>query len=124
MHEHPRFATPSGHADNTQEFSPEKSASFAPPSLRGHVPDFSAVLSGSEEPAAFSYGQFAELGARANVPDEAAEPLHYQKEPPMSFGDIKILMKVGEAASPQKHNFESAKSISEELTSDCVSRAF
>lgn len=120
MHEHPRFATPSGLADNTQVFSPEKSASFTPPTLRGHVPDFSAVLSGSEEPAAFSYGQFAGLGPGANVPDEAAEPLHYQKEPPMSFGDmgdIKILMKVREAASSLD------KSISDGVTSLCVSRA-
>lgn len=107
MHEHPRFATPSGLADNTQAFSPEKSASFTPPSLRGHVPDFNAILSSSdqflsrhsttEEAAEFSYGPFAELGTRPNVPDEPVEPLHYQKEPPISFGDIgdiKISMKV------------------------------
>lgn len=104
MHEHPRFATPSGLADSTQVFSPEKSASFTPPSFRAHVPDFSAVLSGSEEPVAFSYGQFAELGGRANVPEEPAAPPHYQKEPALSFGDVgdvKILMKVREAAAPQ-----------------------
>ncbi|KAM9335583.1 multiple PDZ domain protein [Symphorus nematophorus] len=108
LDEHPRFATPSGLADNTQPFSPEKSACFTPPSLRGHVPDFNAILSSSdqylaqhsinEEPAecSNSYGPFADLGTRSNVPEEPVESLHYQKEPPMSFGDIgdiKVLMK-------------------------------
>ncbi|XP_070849423.1 multiple PDZ domain protein [Chaetodon trifascialis] len=108
LDEHPRFATPPGLADNTQAFSPEKSASFTPPSLRGHVPDFNAILSSSdqylaqhptkEEPVecANSYSPFVEIGSRSNVPGEPVESLHYQKEPPLSYGDIpdiKILMK-------------------------------
>ncbi|XP_041820522.1 multiple PDZ domain protein isoform X3 [Chelmon rostratus] len=108
LDEHPRFATLPGLADNTQAFSPERPASFTPPSLRGHVPDFNAILSGSdrflaqhstkEEPVecANSYSPFVEIGTIFNVPDEPVESLHYQKEPPLSFGeiaDIKILMK-------------------------------
>ncbi|XP_042367906.1 multiple PDZ domain protein isoform X2 [Plectropomus leopardus] len=107
LDEHPCFATPSGLADNTRE-----SASFTPPSLRGHVPTFNDILSSSdqflaqhsanEEPAEglHSYSPFAETGTRSSVPDEPAESLHYQREPPMSFGDIgdiKILMKDKEA---------------------------
>lgn len=106
LHEHPCFASPPGLADNTQAFSPEKPASFTPPTLRGHVADFNAALSGSdqylarhaakEEPEEFSFGPFEELGTRSNIPEEPVESLHYQKEPPMSFGDIdlKISIKV------------------------------
>uniref|UniRef100_A0A8C9ZUM4 Multiple PDZ domain crumbs cell polarity complex component n=1 Tax=Sander lucioperca TaxID=283035 RepID=A0A8C9ZUM4_SANLU len=101
LDEHPCFATPSGLADNTQAFSPEKSASFSPPSLRGHVPTFNAILSSSdqflalhstkEEPVecSNSYSPFAEIGIRSSVPDEPLESLPYQKEPPMAFEDIK-----------------------------------
>uniref|UniRef100_A0A8C4IMZ5 Multiple PDZ domain protein n=1 Tax=Dicentrarchus labrax TaxID=13489 RepID=A0A8C4IMZ5_DICLA len=111
LDEHPRFATPSGLADNTLSFSPEKAASFTPPSLRGHIPDLNALLSSSdqypsqrstnEEPVecSNSYSMFAEKGARSNVLEEPMESLHYEKEPPVSFGDIgdiKILMKDAE----------------------------
>ncbi|TDG99707.1 hypothetical protein EPR50_G00197720 [Perca flavescens] len=101
LDEHPCFATPSGLADNTQAFSPEKSASFSPPSLRGHVPNFNAILSSSdqflaqhstkEEPVecSKSYSPFAEIGTRSSVPDEPVESLPYQKELPMAFEDIK-----------------------------------
>ncbi|XP_075968545.1 multiple PDZ domain protein isoform X2 [Anarhichas minor] len=104
LDERPCFAAP----DDTQAFSPEKSASFTPPSLRGHTPTFNAILSSSdqflaqhstqEEPAesSNSYGPFAEIGTRSPVPDEPVESLHYQQEPTMSFedfGDIKLLMK-------------------------------
>ena len=104
MDEHPRFATPSGLADNTQQFSPEKPASFTPP--RGHVPAFDAMLSSSDqylaqqstkdEPVDCSntYSPFAEIEARSKVQEEPVESLHYQREPAISFGDIKILMKV------------------------------
>lgn len=106
LDEHPRFVPPSGLADNTQAFSPEKS--FTPPGLRGHVPDFNAIMSIPDEYLAQqstgeelvecsnSYSPFAEIGTRSNVPDEPVESLHYP-EPPISFGDIgdlKILMKV------------------------------
>ncbi|KAI3376455.1 hypothetical protein L3Q82_016917 [Scortum barcoo] len=116
LDERPRFATLSGLADDTQAFSPERSASFAPPSLRGHVPAFNTILSSSdqylaqrstnEEPAecSNSYSPFAEIGTRSNVPDEPAESRHYQKEPPVSFGDIgdiKILMKDEEAGAQE-----------------------
>ncbi|TKS92812.1 Multiple PDZ domain protein [Collichthys lucidus] len=105
LDEHPRFAPPSGLADNTQAFSPEKS--FTPPGLRGHVPDFNAIMSIPDEYLAQqstgeelvecsnSYSPFAEIGTRSNVPDEPVESLHYP-EPPISFGDtgdLKILMK-------------------------------
>ncbi|XP_076580988.1 multiple PDZ domain protein isoform X3 [Chaetodon auriga] len=108
LDEHPRFATSPGLTDNTQAFSPEKSASFTPPSLRGHVPDFNAILSSSDQylaqhptkeelgECANSYSPFVEIGSRSNVPEEPVESLHYQKEPPLSYGDIadiKILMK-------------------------------
>ncbi|KAM6894815.1 multiple PDZ domain protein isoform 2-T2 [Lycodopsis pacificus] len=104
LDERPCFAAP----DDTQAFSPEKSASFAPPSPRGRNPTFNARLSSSdqflaqhstqEEPAesSNSHGPFAEIGTRSSVPDEPVESLHYQKEPTMSFedfGDIKLLMK-------------------------------
>ncbi|XP_044039683.1 multiple PDZ domain protein-like isoform X4 [Siniperca chuatsi] len=116
LDEHPCFATPPGLADNTQVFSLEKSASFTSPSLRGHVPAFNTILSSSdqylaqhstnEDPAecSNSYSPFAEIGTRSNVPDEPMEPLPYQKEPPMSFGDIeviKILMKDEEAGAKE-----------------------
>lgn len=101
LHEHPRFAPPPSLSD------PEKPASFTPPTLRGHIADFNAVLSGSdqylarhvakEEPEEFSFSPFAELGTRSIIPEEPVESLHYQKESPMSFGDIgdfKISIKV------------------------------
>uniref|UniRef100_A0A671WSL4 Multiple PDZ domain protein n=1 Tax=Sparus aurata TaxID=8175 RepID=A0A671WSL4_SPAAU len=106
LEEHPHFAAPSGLTDDTEAFSPEKR--FSPPSFRGHVPDFNAMLSGSdqylaehstnEEPveSSNSYSPFAELGTRSNIPEEPVESLHYQKEPALSFGDIgdiKILLK-------------------------------
>ncbi|XP_022614451.1 multiple PDZ domain protein isoform X2 [Seriola dumerili] len=112
LDDHPRFTTPSGLGDNTQVFSPEKSACFTPPSLRGHVPAFNAILSSSdqflaqqstrEEPveSSNSFSPFAEIGTRSNVQEEPVESLHYQKEPPIPFGDIgdiKILMKDEEA---------------------------
>eukprot|EP00064_Thunnus_orientalis_P005177 superscaffoldBa00000496_g5190 len=111
LDEHPRFATPSGLADNTQQFSPEKPASFTPP--RGHVPAFDAMLSSSdqylaqqstkEEPVDCSntYSPFAEIEARSNVQEEPVESLHYQKESAISFGDIKILMKDEEAGAKE-----------------------
>ncbi|XP_074480859.1 multiple PDZ domain protein isoform X19 [Sebastes fasciatus] len=114
LDEHPCFATPSGLADDTEAFSPEQSASFTPPSVRGHVPTFNATLSGSdqflaqhkEEPVecSNSYSPFAEIGTRSSVPDEPVEPLHYQTEPLMSFediGDIKILMEDEEAGAKE-----------------------
>ncbi|KAL7374805.1 hypothetical protein ABVT39_007383 [Epinephelus coioides] len=112
LDEHPCFATPSGLADNTRVFPPEESASFTPPSLRGHVPTFNAILSSSDQFLAQhsateeaveglnSYSPFAEIGTRSSVPDEPVESLHYQNEPPMTFGDIadmKILIKDEEA---------------------------
>ncbi|XP_067379716.1 multiple PDZ domain protein isoform X2 [Channa argus] len=109
LEEHPCFATTvSSFGDNTQVFSPENSASFTPPSLRGHVPAFNAMLSGpdhylaqhstKEEPVecANLYSLFAEIATGSNDQEEPAESLHYQKEPAISFGDmgdIKILMK-------------------------------
>ncbi|XP_068163725.1 multiple PDZ domain protein isoform X3 [Antennarius striatus] len=93
LDEHPRFA------DDTGEFSPEKPASFAALGLRGHVSDFNALLSGSdqylgwpptsEEPEAWSksYSPFDELGIGSNVLDEPVDPGNYPKEPP-----VKILM--------------------------------
>uniref|UniRef100_UPI0037E944AE multiple PDZ domain protein n=1 Tax=Semicossyphus pulcher TaxID=241346 RepID=UPI0037E944AE len=92
LDEHPRFATASGLADNTQAFSPEKPASFTPPSLRGRVPDFNALLSSSDpyvtqHTAKEEAGECASLYSTfANVPEEPVEL-------PMSYGDIKILMK-------------------------------
>ncbi|XP_028285641.1 multiple PDZ domain protein isoform X3 [Parambassis ranga] len=107
LDEHSCFpAPPPGLADTTQVFSPEQSASYAPPSLKGHVPAFDAILSGSdqylaqhpgkEEPpeCSDSYSPFAET---TNVHDAPMESLHYPKEPIISFGDINILMKDEEA---------------------------
>lgn len=103
LEEHPCFA------DNSQVFSPEESASYAPPSLTSHIPAFNAILSSSdqylgqlpskEEPAdgTNSYSPFAEIGSRSNVLEEPVESLNYQKEPAISFGeigDISVLMKV------------------------------
>lgn len=99
----------SGLGDDAHVFSAEKPASFTPGSLRGHVPAFNAILSGSdqylaqhsikEEPAecSDSYSPFTEIGIRSNVQEEPVESLNYRKEPPICFGDIgdiKILMKV------------------------------
>ncbi|XP_069561184.1 multiple PDZ domain protein isoform X2 [Brachyistius frenatus] len=104
LDEHPCFATPSGLADGTQVFSPEKSASYTPPSLTGHIPAFNAILSSSdrylaqhpdeEEPVEClnAYSPFTETESRPNVQKEPVEPLHYQKEPAISFGDIMNLM--------------------------------
>ncbi|XP_040886623.1 multiple PDZ domain protein isoform X1 [Toxotes jaculatrix] len=112
LDEHPCFTTPPGLGDNTQVFSPEKSGSYTPPSLRGHVPAFNAILSSSdqylaqhltkEEPVegSNSYSPFSEIGTRSNVEEAPVESLHYQTEQPISFGDIgdiKILMKDEEA---------------------------
>ncbi|XP_029310521.1 LOW QUALITY PROTEIN: multiple PDZ domain protein [Cottoperca gobio] len=92
LDEHPCFETLPGLADNSPALPPEKSASFTPPSLRGHVPTFNATLSSSdqflaqlatkEEPVKCSD---CEAGSRSSVPDEPAEVEH--------IGDIKILMK-------------------------------
>nr|XP_046237321.1 multiple PDZ domain protein-like isoform X3 [Scatophagus argus] len=116
LDERPHFAASSGLADNTQAFSPEKTDSFTAPSLRGHVPDFNAFPSSSDqylarqstnkEPAecSYSYSPFAELGTRSNVLDEPVESLPYHKEPPMSFGDIgdiEILLKDEEAGAKE-----------------------
>ncbi|KAM7377385.1 hypothetical protein PAMA_013935 [Pampus argenteus] len=113
LDEHPRFGSPSGLADNTQQFSPEKPASFTPPSLRGHVPAFNAALSSSnqylvqhsskDEPVDRSntYSPFTEIETRSNVQEEPVESLHYQKEPAISFGDLKILMKDEEACAKE-----------------------
>ncbi|XP_045921845.1 multiple PDZ domain protein-like isoform X4 [Micropterus dolomieu] len=99
LDEHPCFT------DNTQAFSPEKSAPFTPTSLRGPGLAFDGILSSSDQYLAQhstnaepvecskSYTPFADIGTRSDVPDKPVEPLHYQKEPPMSFGDIKFLMK-------------------------------
>ncbi|XP_034413454.1 multiple PDZ domain protein [Cyclopterus lumpus] len=106
LDEHPCFATPSGLADDTQAFSPERPASLTPPRLRGRNPTFKAILSSSdqflaqhstqEEPAESSKSSspLAEIGTRSAVSDEPVEYVHDQKEPPMSFediGDMKIL---------------------------------
>ncbi|KAM3591253.1 uncharacterized protein V6R79_025536 [Siganus canaliculatus] len=106
-------------ADDTEAFSPETSAAFAPLTLRGHVPDFNALLSGSdqylsknsteEKPAerSNSYSPFAELGTGSNAPDES-------EELPISFGDIgdiKALMKDNEVG------------VKEESAEDCDKEA-
>ncbi|XP_029941156.1 multiple PDZ domain protein isoform X2 [Salarias fasciatus] len=84
--------------DNSQAFPPEMPTSYAPPSLTGHTPAFSAALSGSdqylshspgkEEPADCSepYSRFPEMGSRSNV----------QGEHGVSFADISALIKDGE----------------------------
>uniref|UniRef100_UPI003AAA223C multiple PDZ domain protein n=1 Tax=Centroberyx gerrardi TaxID=166262 RepID=UPI003AAA223C len=105
------FAAVSSLVDDTEPFSPEKSAPFTPPSLRGHVRAINTILSSSDqylaqhstqvEPVdcANSYSPFAEIGARSNVQEEPLESLHFQMEPTISFGDdgeIKVLMKDGE----------------------------
>ncbi|XP_051799676.1 multiple PDZ domain protein isoform X8 [Acanthochromis polyacanthus] len=110
LDEHPCFA------DNTQAFSPEKSASYSPPGLMGHNPAFNAIVSSSEQylaqqpskedPAegSNSYSPFAELSSRSKVQEEPTESLHYQKEPVISFGDIadiSILMKDEEAGAKE-----------------------
>ncbi|XP_025761969.1 multiple PDZ domain protein isoform X7 [Oreochromis niloticus] len=110
LEEHPCFA------DNTQVFSPEESASYAPPSLTSHISAFNAILSSSEqylgqlpskeEPAdgTNSYSPFAEIGSRSNVLEEPVESLNYQKEPAISFGeigDIRVLMKDEEAGAKE-----------------------
>lgn len=100
LDEHPRFTTPSTLGDSTQVFSPEKSACFTPPSLRGHVAALNTILGSSDQFLAQhsnSYSPFGETGTRSSVPEEPVESLHYQTEPPISFGDIgdiKILMTV------------------------------
>ncbi|XP_041840662.1 multiple PDZ domain protein-like isoform X5 [Melanotaenia boesemani] len=100
LDEHPNFASSSGFADNTEAFFPEKSTSYTPTSLTGHIPTINAILSGSdqylapqpsiEEPveSSNSYSQFPEIGARAIVQEAPAEHLHYQKDPAISYGDI------------------------------------
>ncbi|CAJ1086302.1 multiple PDZ domain protein isoform X5 [Xyrichtys novacula] len=99
LEERPCFPAASGLSDDTQAFSAEKPDPFTPPSLRSHIPDFNDILSSNdqylaphptkEEPAesSNSYSTFAD------VSDEPVEPLSYQKEPYMSCGDIKILLK-------------------------------
>ncbi|XP_072232113.1 multiple PDZ domain protein isoform X3 [Leuresthes tenuis] len=100
LDEHPSFATSSGFADSTQAFSPEKSASYTPASLTGHIPAINAVLSGSDqflaphpsgskaEPveSSDSFSAFAEIGS--TIQDSPVEPLLYLKEPAIPFGDV------------------------------------
>ncbi|XP_074555026.1 multiple PDZ domain protein isoform X12 [Halichoeres trimaculatus] len=93
LEERPCYAAASSLEDNTQAFSAETSACFTPQSLSS----FNPMLSGNEqylapqltkdEPAesSNSYSTFA------NALEEPAE--HPYQEPPMSFGDMKILMK-------------------------------
>uniref|UniRef100_A0AAX7T4W7 Multiple PDZ domain protein n=1 Tax=Astatotilapia calliptera TaxID=8154 RepID=A0AAX7T4W7_ASTCA len=110
LEEHPCFA------DNSQVFSPEESASYAPPSLTSHIPAFNAILSSSDqylgqlpskedpEDGTNSYSPFAEIGSRSNVLEEPVESLNYQKEPAISFGeivDIRVLMKDEEAGAKE-----------------------
>ncbi|XP_075307594.1 multiple PDZ domain protein isoform X8 [Odontesthes bonariensis] len=102
LDEHPSFATSSGFADSTQAFSPEKSASYTPASLTGHIPAINAILSGSdqylaphpsgtkEEPVECpdSFSPFAEIGTRSTARDSPVQPLLYQKEPPIPLGNV------------------------------------
>ncbi|XP_062239780.1 multiple PDZ domain protein isoform X1 [Platichthys flesus] len=112
LDEHPRFTTPYGLGEDTEAFTPEKTASFSPPSLRGQLPSYQAALGGSDhflahraakEPAecSNSYSQFAESGTGLNALEETLESGHYLEEPPpISFGDIRdiqILIKDEEA---------------------------
>jgi len=105
LDEHPCFAAPSGLADDTQAFSPERPASpLTPLCLRGHNPTFKAILSSpdqfleqhstQEEPAESSNSStLAGIGMRLAFPDEPVENFHDEKEPPMSYehiGDIKV----------------------------------
>ncbi|XP_026208412.1 multiple PDZ domain protein isoform X3 [Anabas testudineus] len=108
LDEHACFEASSGLGDDTQLFSPEKSASLPPPSLRGHIPAFNDILSSSDQYLAQhstkekpvdcsnSYSPFVEIGTGCNAQDEPVESLHFHKEPPICFGDIgdiKLLMK-------------------------------
>ncbi|KAM9426794.1 LOW QUALITY PROTEIN: multiple PDZ domain protein [Pholidichthys leucotaenia] len=91
--ERPRFG-------DTQAFSPEKLASHGPPSLTGHVPALSTIVSGSnqylarhpgtEEPVecSNSYSPLREILSSANIQEEAVELLVYQKEPVITGGDV------------------------------------
>ncbi|XP_058480177.1 multiple PDZ domain protein isoform X4 [Solea solea] len=116
LDEHPCFTASSSFGENTQAFSPEKPASFSPPSLRGHTPTYNAIFGSSdqylthptttEEPeeGINSYSPFAEIGTRSNAQEETMKSSHYQNEPPISFGDIgdiDILMKDEEAGVKQ-----------------------
>nr|XP_043877956.1 multiple PDZ domain protein isoform X3 [Solea senegalensis] len=116
LDEHPCFTALSSFGENTQAFSPEKPASFSPPSLRGHTPTYNAIFGSSdqylthptttEEPeeGINSYSPFAEIGTRSNAQEETMKSSHYQNEPPISFGDIgdiEILMKDEEAGVKQ-----------------------
>lgn len=104
LDEHSSFASSSGFADNTQAFSPEKSASYTSASLTGHVPAITAILTSSdqylaqqpskEEPldCSNSYSTFDEAGGRSANQEAPVEPPHYQKEPAISFGDIGHMM--------------------------------
>lgn len=105
LDEHPHFATATGLADNTLPFSLEKSATYSPPTLRGHVPGFDTILSssdhylathaGEDEPveSLHSYRAFAGIvQSRANIHEEPVESLHYT-EPPIPFADIEMLLK-------------------------------
>ncbi|KAM9717233.1 multiple PDZ domain protein isoform 4-T4 [Menidia menidia] len=104
LDEHPGFA------DNTQEFSPEQSASYTPASLTGHIPAINAILSSSDQYLAQhptgareeaersnSFSPFAETGTRSSGQDSPTESLLFQ-EPEISFGDIgKMILKDEEA---------------------------
>ncbi|XP_034532121.1 multiple PDZ domain protein isoform X5 [Notolabrus celidotus] len=95
LEERPCFATASGLPDDTQAFTAETPASFTPQSLSG----FNAMLSSNDQylaphlakdEAVESSNSYSTFG---DVSEEPAEPLSYQKESPMSFEDIKILIK-------------------------------
>uniref|UniRef100_A0A1A8AHU6 Multiple PDZ domain protein n=1 Tax=Nothobranchius furzeri TaxID=105023 RepID=A0A1A8AHU6_NOTFU len=91
LDEHPSFT------DNAPVFSPEKSASYDPESLTGHIPAINALLSSSdqylaqnpsaEEPVecSDSYGPLAEMGGRSAVQEASVDLGHCQIEP---FEDI------------------------------------
>uniref|UniRef100_A0A1A8C4C3 Multiple PDZ domain protein n=2 Tax=Nothobranchius kadleci TaxID=1051664 RepID=A0A1A8C4C3_NOTKA len=91
LDEHPSFT------DNAPVFSPEKSASYDPESLTGHIPAINALLSSSdqylaqnpsaEEPVecSDSYSPLAEMGGRSAVQEASVDLGHCQIEP---FEDI------------------------------------
>lgn len=99
LDEHPSFAASSDSTDNSPAFPPEKSASYTPASLTGHIPAISAILSCSDQYLARhpsqeelaersdSYGPFAEAGGRSAVQEAALESNQCQMDSAICFGD-------------------------------------
>ncbi|XP_047241396.1 multiple PDZ domain protein isoform X4 [Girardinichthys multiradiatus] len=98
LEEHPGFG------DDTPAFSAQKSASYTPATLTGHIPAINAILSSSDQYLATHPGEeqepaersdscslFAEIAAKPGDQEGPVEPPLHLSEPAISFRDTEDL---------------------------------